>query len=483
MEKDVEYISYFQVFNKHKVRIIIGTILAFVLMFVWCALGIPPMKKKWKGTVGIVYPLQKSSLAIKRTLGSLDIPVGGLGGILSGSGSAYNNIPILQSRRVLIKAIDSVDGVREELDPGNTMDDYDLTKALKKKIKVDDSTDGYLEVTVFWENSKTAADLANKIVQFMHDGLEELNAENAHFMTDFLSKRLVDIETKMNSADEAVRKFKEESEILAVDEQATEMIKTYAQLQLDMTQAEMEFIEAATRYKLINDEKGNLEKYIAENVPRKDIFDLSAIKDDPAITLYDNGVVIDQIPAVKALEDDGIASLRKTVSELTLELEHKRLLYTDDHPEVITLTKRIYDAKRALYQELENYTRSSVLSLDVERLAFQAKRDVISSIVKDLDNQMKSFPASEATLIRLIRNQDIYQELYMLMVQENEQALLAEQRPETTFQILDPAVPLKRPARPRKMQYSMGFAILAFTVLLMHSFYLERKHIVVKHEE
>ena len=96
MEKDVQYISYFAVFSKHKVKIIVGTVLAFLLMFIWCSLGIPPMKKKWKGSVGMIYPLQKSSLAIKRTLGSLDIPLGGLGGILGGSASAYNNIPVMK---------------------------------------------------------------------------------------------------------------------------------------------------------------------------------------------------------------------------------------------------------------------------------------------------------------------------------------------------------------------------------------------------
>lgn len=480
MEKDVEYISYFSVFAKYKLRIILGTVFAFIIMFVWCTLGIPPMSKKWKATVGIIYPLQKSSLAIKRTLGSLDIPLGGLGGLLGGVQTAYNNIPVLESRRVLIRTIDGVPGVREELDPGHILDDATLAKIMKKRIKLDDSKDGYLEINVFWKDRQKAADIANKLVEEMRKALEELNYESANFMSTFLKARIEIIEEKMKKADDAVRDFKEKSKILAVEEQAVELLKTYSQLQLDMTEAEMDFVEAATKYKLLHDEKIDLEKYIQENVPKKDIFDLAKIKEDPIITLYDNGVILEKVPAVEALEDDGVAKLRKDISELTLELERKKLLFTDDHPDIVSIKKKLYDAKRALYQEISNYTRSAELSLDIERLAFQAKRDVIASIVKDLEAKIASYPADEAQLIRLLRDQKVYEEVYSLLMQEHEQALIAEARPETTFQILDPAVPIKRPARPRTLPYSLGFAIIVFSLLLMSSFHSERKRILSK---
>ena len=261
------------------------------------------------------------------------------------------------------------------------------------------------------------------------------------------------------------------------------MIKTYSQLQLDLSQAEMEFIEAATKHKLLNDEKDDLARYIVEYVPRKDIFDLTQIAEDPIITLYDNGVILDRVPAVEALQDDSIARLRKDVGELSLELDHKRLLFTDDHPDLIALTKRIYDAKRMLFVELKNYTQSAVLSLDIERLAFEAKRDVITSIVRDIEKKMASYPENEAKLLRLLRDQKVYEEVYTLLMQEHEQALLAEDRPETTFQILDPAVRENRPARPRKMPYSISFAILAFAFLLMHSFFLEKGSPAYKDDE
>ncbi|MBU1024195.1 hypothetical protein KKB99_07935 [bacterium] len=481
-ETTIKYVSYFSVFSKYKVRIIIVTILAYILMFVWCTLGIPPMKKKWKSSVGLIYPLQKSSLAIKRSLGALDIPIGGLGGILGGSGTAYNNIPVLQSRRVIIQVIDKVPGVREELDEDAQLDDERLAKSLVKKLKIDDSMDGFLQISVFWSNPDTAAEIANTLVDVMQTVLMELNRDNAHYISAFLKTRIEFIEEKMDIADEDVRAFKEQSKILAVDEQAVEMIKTYSQLQIDMTQAEMEFSEAATRYKLLNDEKANLEQFIKENVPKKDIFDLSQITQDPVINLYDNGMILDTVPAVEALQDDSISRLRRDVGEISLEIDHKRMLFTDDHPDLISLKKRLYDAKRMLYQELKNFTQSAVLSLDIEKLAFQAKRDVIASIVKDLDDKIESYPENEAKLLRLLRDQKVYEEVYTLLMQEYEQALLAEDRPETTFDILDPAVPVYRPARPRKGPYSMGFAIIMFAVILMYSFHQEKGRIAIKNE-
>jgi len=477
MDKDIHYMSYFDVFAHHRWRIIIGTVVAFVVMFVWCGLGIPPMKKKWKGTVGIIYPLQKSSLAIKRTLGSLDIPLGGLGGLIGGAQTAYNNIPVLESRRVLVRTVEKVPGVREKLDPEGKMDEAGLAKGLKKTIKVDDSQDGYLEISVLWPDKKIAANIANALVEEMKKALEELNKESSHFMSNFMKERIASVEEKMGKADKAVRDFKEQSKILAVEDQAIEMIKTYSQLQLDLSQAEMDFAEAVTRHKLLNQEKIDLAEYIKANVPEKDIFDLARIQEDPVISKQESSVVIEKVPPAEALKDEGVGKLRKDISDLQLELDRKKLLYTDDHPEIISLRKKLYDAKRSLYQELENYTRSAELSLDIDRLAYQAKRDVIVSMAKDLDDKMTKFPADEAQLVRLIRDQKVYEEVYSLLMQEYEQSLLAEERPETTFQILDPAVPINRPARPRTMPYSMGFAFIVFAVLLMSSFYSDRKRI------
>jgi succinoglycan biosynthesis transport protein ExoP len=482
MDKEVQYISYFSVFAKYKWRIIIGTLLAFILMLFWCRLGLPPMKKKWMGKATLIYQLQKSSLAIKRTLGSLDIPVGGLGGILGGAGTAYNNIPVLNSRRVILKVLDQVPEAKAELTKGATVDDETLAKAFRKRVKIDDSVDGYLEISVLWNNRDTAANLANALVVEMQSALENLNRENAKFMTDFLKVRITIIEDKMTKADEDVRKFKEESNILAVDEQATEMIKTYSQLMVDYTTAEMEFTDAATRWKLINNEKHELAEYIKKNVPARDIFDLQQLKEDPVITLYDNGVILEKAPAVEAFEDTAISKLRRDISDLTLELEHKKLLFTDDHPDVIALKKRIYDAKRALYQQLENYTNSAELSLQIEKLAYEAKRDVISGIMKDLEKKINEFPASEAQLVRLIRDQKVYDEVYMLLMQEYEQALLAVERPETTFQVLDGAVPIRRPARPKSMQNSLGFAFIIFAILVLSAFNSEQKRIHIQNE-
>lgn len=482
MDRDIQYIDYFSVFAKYKWRIIIASVLAFILMFVWCTLGIPPMKKKWAGTVGLIYQLQKSSLAIRRTLGSLDLPIGGLGGILGGAGTAYNNIPILNSRRVILDVLDKHPEAKQQLTKGRDMDDEAIAKAFRKRVKIDDSIDGYLEITILWEDRDIAADLANSIVDIMQSTMWELNRENAHFMSEFLLARINIIEERMDKADQAVREYKENTNIIAVDEQANELVKKYSQLMLDYTTAEMEFTEAATRWKLVNDEKKELAEYIKENVPQKDVFELADIQDDPVITLYDRGVILEQVPAVEALADVGISRLRRDVSELVLQLEHKQILFTDDHPDVIAHKNKIYNAKRLLYEELENYTRSAELSLDIERQAFRAKRDVISSIMKDLETEISQFPEGEAELVRLLRDQRVYDEVYILLMQEYEQALLAEERPETTFQVLDKAVPINRPARPRKIPYSLGFAILVFTGFLLHSYYLESKRIRLSNE-
>lgn len=79
-----------------------------------------------------------------------------------------------------------------------------------------------------------------------------------------------------------------------------------------------------------------------------------------------------------------------------------------------------------------------------------------------LDRRLASIPTLQGDLIRLIRDQKVYEQLYLLLTSELEQARIRETMNTPTVQVLDPAVPPERHSWPKKGVLTVAAAALAF---------------------
>ena len=78
-----------------------------------------------------------------------------------------------------------------------------------------------------------------------------------------------------------------------------------------------------------------------------------------------------------------------------------------------------------------------------------------------LDRRLASIPTLQGDLVRLIRDQKVYEQLYLLLTAELEQARIRETMNTPTVQVLDPALPPERPSWPRKGILSAAAALIA----------------------
>jgi len=86
--------------------------------------------------------------------------------------------------------------------------------------------------------------------------------------------------------------------------------------------------------------------------------------------------------------------------------------------------------------------------------------------LEQLKNRISTLPALQTDLQRMIRDQKIQEQLYLLLTAELEQARIRESMDTPTVQILDPAVPPERHVRPRKATLSVAAGFLAFLVAI-----------------
>jgi uncharacterized protein involved in exopolysaccharide biosynthesis len=78
-----------------------------------------------------------------------------------------------------------------------------------------------------------------------------------------------------------------------------------------------------------------------------------------------------------------------------------------------------------------------------------------------LKSRIADMPALQNELVRMIRDQKIQEQLFLLLTAELEQARIREMMDTPTVQVLDPAIPPERHSRPRKGLMAVGAAVLA----------------------
>jgi len=81
-----------------------------------------------------------------------------------------------------------------------------------------------------------------------------------------------------------------------------------------------------------------------------------------------------------------------------------------------------------------------------------------------LERRLLTIPELQGELVRLIRDQKVYEQLYLLLTAELEQARIRETMNTPTVQVLDRAVPPERPSWPRKGILTIAAGLLAFVV-------------------
>jgi uncharacterized protein involved in exopolysaccharide biosynthesis len=84
----------------------------------------------------------------------------------------------------------------------------------------------------------------------------------------------------------------------------------------------------------------------------------------------------------------------------------------------------------------------------------------IKDELEQLNRRLATIPELQGELLRLIRDTKVYEQLYLLLTAELEQARIRETMNTPTVQLLDRAVPPERHSRPKKGVLSAAATLL-----------------------
>jgi len=202
--------------------------------------------------------------------------------------------------------------------------------------------------------------------------------------------------------------------------------------------------------------------------------------------------------SVKTTYDDRIA-------ELEGQLDSLQLRYTEQHPDVKEVQRRLDHLSKKRNDEIEEYLSSSndsnneyaqisqnpviqniqiqVNQLEGQVASMEVRANNYRNTVKELENKIHTLPEIEAELVALDRGYDITKKQYETLLDRREKAQIGQSADETTsninFKVIDPPrVPLE-PAGPKRLLYYVLITFLGVGVGLGVSFLFSQINPVV----
>ncbi len=456
--------SYFSVVIRYWKLLALITLVPTVASLILVFFILTPV---YEGKVSVIFPLQRASSFMRRSLSEMDLPVSGMSRLLESSATLYNHIAIIESRTLArrvyerLKEDEGIDLLATYKDIGR---DRDLTedeklravyRRMQKRVDVDDRDRGVAIVTFLHTDAAIAADVANTYVGETLAFLNEVNQSTQSDLATFLEARQLEVEDALQQAEMEIQRVKEETGILSVEEQAKQLISSYAEIEALVAQAEIDYRGSQSQARGMAEAGMDMEDY----------YTWLAAGEHPGEEA--------PVPALESLTDQAIARLRSDLADLELKRQQALMWATPENPEVVIIENEIEAIRRELYREFADYYDAAVATLMVETAAYQAQLAVGEEILAELDARLDTFPPEERRLIELERDRDVQESIYIVITQELEQARIQEMREEEPFTVLDEALVPTKPVRPRKLVITLGTLALSLWIGILVIFWVD----------
>lgn len=354
---------------------------------------------------------------------------------------------ILKSRNVVIPVIKQTEELKDGKYP-------DYEGYVKGRITTNPYKDTQiLKVDVTGRTPEKAQEANSLLVKGFLNRLTELSHAESQATRKFLEQRVVSSKTELAGAEDRLKAYQVAHKIYSTTDQMkgladqlTELDKVKAQNQLDLETA-----QAA----------------------------LGSIKGQ----LSDAGAGIADSPAIQQYKTQ-LAQLEATKASYTGK-------YTDEHPKMQEINQQIAQTRQSLNDEISKIVAqqapssstvqqkllSDKFSSEAAIAVAQSKNAAIAALEKKNDAEIAKLPEDQQGYIRVKRDADVAQEIYVMLAKRLEEAKVAEVMVPNEVQVIDEATLPEKPIEPRKL---LTLAIAAILGILAGSGYTVAKALMYR---
>ena len=330
----------------------------------------------------------------------------------------------------------------------------EMVELMRKNIKVElptkkDEKGGFFSISFINDNPNIAAAVTNRLSSLFIEENLKIREQQASGTTEFLTNELAAAKAKLDQMETSVTNYKRRF-MGGLPEQRDTNLKILEQMQMQ-NQRISESLRAAQDRKLF------IQKQLSDmEMPASLPAAAGSGKDSP----YSNKSYLTQKDASSVLAADAGGTYDTKKDKLTRELEDLRIKYTDNHPDVIAVKKKLdkleknkdtYDndiKSDPRYKELKNQLMTT--SLEIKRL--QNENASISAQVNKYLGRIEQTPAREQDMAALLREYDSTKAEYETLLKKSQGAQQAEnlekRQKGEQFKVIDPAKIPEKPFTP-----------------------------------
>ncbi len=327
---------------------------------------------------------------------------------------------------------------------GKSLSKEEVVELMRKNIKVELPTKkdekGFFTISFISRDPNTATSVANRLSSLFIEENLKIREQQASGTTEFLTTELTQSKVKLDQMEAAVAQYKSRF-MGGLPEQRDTNLKILEQMQ-NQSQRIGESLRAAQDRKLF------IQKQLTDmEMPAGAAVAVGNGKD----SLRSNS---------SSLGSDAGGTYETMKDKLRRELEELRTKYTDNHPDVISVKKKLAYLEKnkdsygnnvkndPRYKELKNQLMTT--SLEIKR--FQSESASISAQINKYMGRIEQTPAREQDMAALLREYESTKAAYETLLKKSQEAQQAEnlekRQKGEQFRVIDPARVPEEPFTP-----------------------------------
>jgi len=312
--------------------------------------------------------------------------------------------------------------------------------ALRKAVKVSEVGKKTNIVTVSYSDTDPllSRDVVNTLVQAYLDQTMSFKTEEASRTVSFVEEQLHGTRDELEKSEKNLQSYKSASGVIKLDTEAEELIKKISEIEKDnaavvLQRKQVEFALTAQRAAR---SKGQ-------------IYTPAVLKDDLLI-----------------------ASMAQRLSEL--ELQKRALISenTENHP----LVKAVQSQIDGLQKKIQSTYETSKANLVKQEAGIQ--QQLLQS-----ETKMRTLPAAERDLARLMRLSKVSADIYTFLLQKHEEARILKASTISNIKIVDPAITPDLPIKPQKKKNLLLGLLVGLMFGVGVAFFMDYLDDTIKDEE
>ena len=277
---------------------------------------------------------------------------------------------------------------------------------------------------VFALSVQSSSPIASKIIadHIIHNFREvrmEQQKQTVRYSFNFVDEQLTEVQKKLLDAESNLSNFKGSGQIMSIDQNTQELLNYQSTLEAERLQTDL----------LLANYKDKAEA-IRKQLESSGYFDQTFLE-----------------PSGESAGTSPFSSLMARLSDLEMQRLELLQTRTEKHPDVIALDEQISSVK----ERLGGFNQNTLTAYQIMISTLENKLRKIDNLMAGYDVKMKKLPAQETQMARLVREKDVHEKIFKLLLDKREEMRVAELSQLQDIIIVDqPYIPIK-PIKPKRL--------------------------------